>query len=174
MRVDIVYRRDRYLRGGDHSPFPDAGYAAVRFTEPVEDYRHQHKDVRIENVVQIGDLPEFVDFDYVARVTRVNAAAHAWLALALATPAEVQIKTTSLENDSTMRWKANLEPDFAGYRIVGRETSAPYWQQTRDVGKVTRATIKGVSRDKVVFGVQAVDKDGKASVASYPLPMRTH
>ena len=173
MTVDIIYRRDRYLRGGDHSPFLDAGYAAVRFTEPVEDYRHQHKDVRIENGVQIGDLPEFVDFDYVAKVTRVNAAALASLALAPATPAEIQMETTTLENDSTIRWRANLEPDLAGYRIVWRETNAPYWQQSRDVGNVTRATIKGVSKDNVVFGVQAVDKDGNASVAGYPLPMRS-
>ena len=173
MTVDIVYRRDRYLRGGDHSPFLDAGYAAVRFTEPVEDYRHQHKDPRIENGVQIGDLPEFVDFDYVAKVARVNAAALVSLALGPAAPVEVQMETTSLENDTTLRWKANAEPDLGGYRIVWRETNAPYWQQSRDVGNVMRATIKGVSKDNVVFGVQAVDKDGNASVASYPVPMRT-
>ena len=172
MTVDIIYRRDRYLRGGDHSPFLDAGYAAVRFTEPVEDYRHQHKNPRVENGVQFGDLPEFVDFDYVAKVARVNAAALASLALAPAAPMEVQMETMGLENDSTMRWKANPEPDLAGYRIVWRDTNAPYWQQSRDVGNVMRATIKGVSKDNVIFGVQAVDKDGNASVATYPVPMR--
>ncbi len=172
MTVDLIYRRDRYLRGGDHSPFLDAGYPAVRFTEPVEDYRHQHKNPRTENGVQFGDLPEFVDFDYVAKVARVNAAALASLALAPAAPKEVQMETLALENDTTMRWKANPEPDLAGYRIVWRDTNAPYWQQSRDVGNVTRATIKGVSKDNVIFGVQAVDKDGNASVATYPLPMR--
>ena len=108
-----------------------------------------------------------------AKVARVNAAALASLALAPAAPIEVQMETTSLENDSTLRWKANSEPDLGGYRIVWRETNAPYWQQSRDVGNVTRATIKGVSKDNVVFGVQAVDKDGNASVASYPVPMRS-
>ncbi len=172
MTVDLIYRRDRYLRGGDHSPFLDAGYPAVRFTEPIEDWRHQHQNPRIENGVQFGDLPEFIDFDYVAKVARVNAAALASLALAPAAPKEVQMETLLLENDTTMRWKANPEPDLAGYRIVWRDTNAPYWQQSRDVGNVTRATIKGVSKDNVIFGVQAVDKDGNASVATYPLPMR--
>ena len=144
----------------------------MRFTEPVEDYRHQHKNPRVENGVQFGDLPEFVDFDYVAKVARVNAAALASLALAPATPMEVQMETMGLENDTTMRWKANAEPDLAGYRIVWRDTNAPYWQHSRDVGNVTRATIKGVSKDNVVFGVQAVDKDGNVSVATYPVPMR--
>ena len=121
---------------------------------------------------QFGDLPEFVDFDYVAKVARVNAAALASLALSPAAPKEVQMETLALENDTTMRWKANPEPDLAGYRIVWRDTNAPYWQQRRDVGNVTRATIKGVSKDNVIFGVQAVDKDGNASVATYPVPMR--
>ncbi len=173
MTVDLIYRRDRYLRGGDHSPFLDAGYPAVRFTEPIEDWRHQHKTPRIDNGVQLGDLPEFVDFDYIAKVARVNAAALASLALAPAAPKEVQMETLALENDSTLRWKANPEPDLAGYRIVWRDTNAPYWQQSRDVGNVTRATIKGVSKDNVIFGVQAIDKDGNVSVATYPVPFRS-
>jgi Peptidase family M28 len=131
IKVDMVYRRDRYLRGGDHSPFLDAGYAAVRMTESIEDYRHQHQTPRVENGVQYGDLPEFVDFDYVAKVTKVNAAALAALALAPAAPREVQMETLTLENDSTLRWKANTEPDVAGYRIVWRDTTAPFWQQRK-------------------------------------------
>ena len=141
-------------------------------TEPVEDYRHQHQNPRIENGVQMGDLPEFVDFDYVASVTRVNAAALAALALGPAAPREVQMETLTLENDSTLRWKANGEPDIAGYKIVWRDTTAPYWQHSQDVGSVTRATVKGVSKDNVIFGVVAYDKDGNASVASYPVPFR--
>lgn len=172
IKVDLVYRRDRYLRGGDHSPFLDAGYAAVRMTEPIEDYRHQHQTPRVENGVQYGDLPEFVDFDYVAKVTKVNAAALAALALAPAAPREVQMETLTLENDSTLRWKANTEPDIAGYRIVWRDTTAPFWQQRKDVGNVTRATIKGVSKDNVFFGVEAYDKDGNTSVVTYPVPFR--
>lgn len=172
MTVDMIYRRDRYLRGGDHTPFLEAGYAAVRLTEPVEDYRHQHQNPRLENGVQLGDLPEFVDFDYVANVTRVNAAALAALALGPAAPKEVQMETLTLENDSTLRWKANSEPDMAGYKIVWRDTTAAYWQHSQDVGNVTRATVKGISKDNVIFGVVAYDKDGNASVATYPVPFR--
>jgi hypothetical protein len=172
IKVDMVYRRDRYLRGGDHSPFLDAGYAAVRMTESIEDYRHQHQTPRVENGVQYGDLPEFVDFDYVAKVAKVNAAALTALALAPAAPREVQMETLTLENDSTLRWKANTEPDVAGYRIVWRDTTAPFWQLRKDVGNVTRATIKGVSKDNVFFGVEAYDKDGNTSVVTYPVPFR--
>ncbi len=172
IKVDLIYRRDRYLRGGDHSPFLDAGYAAVRMTEPIEDYRHQHQTPRMENGVQYGDLPEFIDFEYIARVTKVNAAALAALALAPAAPREVQMETLTLENDSTLRWKANAEPDVAGYRIVWRDTTAPFWQQRKDVGNVMRATIKGISKDNVFFGVEAYDKDGNTSVVTYPVPYR--
>ncbi len=172
IKVDLIYRRDRYLRGGDHSPFLDAGYAAVRMTESIEDYRHQHQTPRVENGVQYGDLPEFVDFDYVAKVAKVNAAALAALALAPAAPREVQMETLTLENDSTLRWKANVEPDVAGYRIVWRDTTASFWQQRKDVGNVMRATIKGISKDNVFFGVEAYDKDGNTSVVTYPVPYR--
>jgi hypothetical protein len=169
--VDIIYRRDRYLRGGDHSPFLDAGYAAVRFTEPAEDFRHQHQDLRLENGVKIGDLTEFVDPDYVAQVARVNAASLASLALAPAAPQEVKVKTAALDNGTDLVWKANAEPDLAGYRIVWRETTSPLWQGSRFVGNATTARID-MSKDNVLYGVQAVDKDGNVSPATYPLPMR--
>src|SRR5436190_2187406 len=106
MRVMMVYRRDRYGRGGDHMPFLERGYAAVRFTEPNEDYRHQHQNVRIENGIQYGDLPQFDDFKYIADVTRTNAAALAALALGPARPANVFI-ATGLSNDSVLKWEAN-------------------------------------------------------------------
>lgn len=172
MRVNIIYRKDRYLRGGDHSPFLDRGFAAVRMSEPNEDFRHQHQEVRVENGVQYGDLPEFVDFDYVAQVTRINAAALASLALAPAAPANVEVETTRLENDTTLRWVANKEPDIAGYQIVWRETTSPVWQHKVYAGNVTRYTVKKVSKDNYLFGVQAVDKQGNTSVAVYPRPYR--
>ena len=172
LAVQVVWRRDRYLRGGDHFPFLEQGYPAVRFTEPVEDWRHQHQDVRVEDGVQFGDLPQFVDFGYVANVARVNAAALAALALGPSAPQEVETENLRLENDTTLRWKANPEPDIAGYRIVWRDTTAPDWQQSKDVGNVTRFTLAGVSKDNFNFGVQAYDRDGNLSVASYPRPYR--
>jgi hypothetical protein len=173
VRVDVIWRRDRYLRGGDHFPFLEAGYPAVRFTEAVEDWRHQHQDPRVEDGVRFGDLPEFVDFDYVAQVARINGAALASLALAPAAPRDVEMEALRLEADTTIRWKANTEPDLAGYRIVWRDTTAPEWQHARDVGNVTRFTLQGVSKDDYTFGVQAYDRDGNASVATYPRPTRS-
>ena len=172
MKVDLIYRRDRYLRGGDHFPFLDAGYAAVRMTEPNEDFRHQHQNVRVENGVQFGDLPEFVDFAYTADVTRVNAAALASLAIGPAAPQGVLMENLRVENNTTFRWSANNEPSVAGYRVVWRETTVPFWQKFEDVGNVTRTTIYGVSKDNVVFGLQALDKEGNVSVATYPRPFR--
>lgn len=169
-RVDVILRRDRYLRGGDHIAFLDEGYPAVRFTEPVEDWRRQHQDVRMVDGVQWGDLPEFVDFAYVAEVARVNAAAMAALALGPAAPEGVEIEAMKLEMDTTLRWKPNPEPDIAGYRVVWRPTTAFEWQHARDVGNVTRFTLKNVSKDDFLFGLQAYDRDGNLSVVTYPTP----
>ena len=172
MRVMMVYRRDRYLRGGDHIPFLERGYAAVRFTEPNEEYKHQHQNVRVENGVQYGDLPEFVDYAYVERVARVNAANLAALALAPARPKNVGILTTRLTNDTDLKWDANAEPDLTGYEIVWRDTTSPVWTNSRAVGRVTSYTMKGMSKDNYFFGVRAVDKQGNRSPASFPKPVR--
>ena len=171
-KVNVIQRHDRYLRGGDHKPFLERGYAALRFTEPNEDYNHQHQDIRKEGNVQYGDLLEFVDFDYVAQVTRVNAAALASLSLAPAAPQKVQAKVVKLDNDTELVWQINTEPDLAGYRVVWRETTAAQWQAGVFVGKVTSYTVKNMSKDNYFFGVQAVDVDGNVSVASYPSPGR--
>ncbi len=170
MTVDIVYRKDRYLRGGDHSPFLEAGYPAVRMTEPNEDFRHQHQDVRQENGVQFGDLPQFVDFEYVAQVTRINAASLGALTLGPAAPRGVEMETKELTNDTTLHWQANQEPDLAGYEVVWRETTAPLWQHSISAGKETRFTVPKVSKDNYLFGVAAVDQDGNRSPAVYPVP----
>jgi hypothetical protein len=170
-KVNIIYRRDRYLRGGDHSPFLDAGYAAVRFTEPHEDFNHQHQDLRTENGKKIGDLAEYVDPDYVAQVARVNAASLASLALAPAAPQDVKVRTANLDNGTDLVWKANTEPDLAGYRIVWRDTTAPLWQGSTFVGNVTTYRVDQ-SKDNLLFGVQAVDRDGNVSPATYPFPAR--
>lgn len=170
-KVTVVQRRDRYLRGGDHIPFLERGYAALRFTEPNEDFRHQHQDVRRQDGMQFGDLAEFVDFEYAARVARVNGAALASLALAPAAPRNAGMSTVELENDTVLRWDANREPDLIGYRVVWRETSAALWQHALFVGNVTQYAVKGLSKDNYFFGVQAVDRDGNVSVSSYPAPL---
>ena len=170
-KVNVIQRHDRYLRGGDHMPFLEQGYAALRFTEPNEDFSHQHQNLRTENGKVYGDLIEFVDFDYTAKVAKVNAAALASLALAPAAPKDVKVRTDKLVNDSTLVWAANPEPDVAGYRIVWRETTAAGWQGAKFVGNVTEATVN-LSKDNYFFGVQAVDKDGNVSPATYPAPLR--
>jgi hypothetical protein len=171
MRVWHIYRRDRYLRGGDHIPFLERGYAAVRFTETNESYAHQHQNVRVENNAQYGDLPEFVDFEYIARVARVNAAALASLALAPARPKDVRILTRRLTNDTDLQWAPNTEPDIAGYEIVWRDTTSPVWTHARSVGNVTAFTLSGMSKDNYFFGVRAVDKDGNRSPVTFPRPL---
>jgi len=169
-KVMMVYRRDRYGRGGDHIPFLERGYPAVRFTEVNEEFRHQHQNVRVENGVQFGDLPEFVDFAYVANVARVNAASLAALAWAPSRPKGVAILTARLSNDTDLRWDANKEPDLAGYEIVWRDTTSPVWTNSKAVGNVTSFTMKGMSKDNYFFGVRAIDKDGNRSQVTYPRP----
>ena len=169
-KVMLVYRRDRYGRGGDHIPFLERGYPAVRFTEVNEEFRHQHQNVRVENGVQYGDLPEFVDFAYIANVARVNAASLAALAWAPSRPRGVAILTARLSNDTDLRWDANKEPDLAGYEIVWRDTTSPVWANSKAVGNVTSFTMKGMSKDNYFFGVRAIDKDGNRSPVTYPRP----
>jgi hypothetical protein len=171
MNVWLIYRRDRYLRGGDHIPFLERGYGAVRFSEPNEDYRHQHQNVRTENGIRYGDLPEFVDFQYIAQVARVNAAALAMLALAPGMPKEARILTRRLTNDTELQWAANTEPDLAGYEIVWRDTTSPVWTHSRSVGRVTTYTMQGLSKDNYFFGVRAVDREGHRSPVSFPRPL---
>jgi len=171
LKVMLVYRRDRYGRGGDHIPFLERGYPAVRFTEVNEEFRHQHQNVRTENGVQFGDLPEFVDFAYVANVARVNAASLAALALAPSRPKGVTILSQRLSNDTELKWDANTEPDLAGYEIVWRDTTAPVWTNSKAIGNVTGFTMKGMSKDNYFFGVRAIDKDGNRSAVTYPKPL---
>jgi Zn-dependent M28 family amino/carboxypeptidase len=171
LKVMLVYRRDRYGRGGDHNPFLERGFPAVRFTEVNEEYKHQHQNVRVENGVQYGDLPEFVDFTYIANVARVNAASLAMLALAPSRPQNVNILTARLSNDTDLKWEANKESDTAGYEIVWRDTTSPVWTNSKAVGNVTSFTMKGMSKDNYFFGVRSVDKDGNRSPVTYPKPL---
>lgn len=169
--VQLIQRRDRYLRGGDHIPFLERGFAAVRISEPFENFAHQHQNPRTEGGVVYGDLPEFVDFAYVGDVTRANLAGLATLAWAPAPLKGVRLDARELTNDSTLEWQASDDSEVAGYRVVWRDTDSAAWQQFKDVGRLTRVTLP-VSKDNVVFGVQAVSKKGFASLAAYPLPRR--
>jgi hypothetical protein len=171
-RVQLIYRRDRYLRGGDHIPFLEQGFSAVRFTEPHEDYTHQHQSVKIVDGKQYGDLPEFVDYDYVANVTRVNAAALSMLALAPAKPKNVGVLTKELTNDTDLKWDANTDADLAGYEVVWRDTTSPFWTNSVFVGNVLTYKAKEMSKDNYFFGVRAVDKNGNKSPVVYPKPIR--
>jgi hypothetical protein len=169
MTVRVIYRRDRYLRGGDHIPYLEQSYPAARFTETNEDYAHQHQDVRVVDGKQFGDLPEFCDFNYIARVAKVNLAALWSLSQAPGTPTGVRVSTNALTNDTELLWQRGTEPDLAGYEVVWRETTAPDWTMVIPVGDVTTATID-LSKDNVFFGVRAVDRDGHHSPASFPAP----
>jgi Zn-dependent M28 family amino/carboxypeptidase len=171
-RVMMIYRRDRYLRGGDHIPFVERGFSAVRFTEPNEDYDHQHQNIRTENGKFYGDTIEYVDFEYVANVTRVNTASLARLALAPARPQNVGMVTTRLGNDTELRWDAGAETDIAGYEIVWRGTTSAVWTNSQNVGNVTTFLMKNMSKDNYFFGVRAVDKVGNKSPVSFPRPVR--
>ena len=168
--VTLVFRRDRYGRGGDHNAFLQRGYPAVRFTEPNEDFTRQHQRVREEDGVKYGDVIEMVDFPYIAQVARVNAAAMASMALAPASPSDVSFKSSRQEYNTTLTWKPNAEPDVSGYRVVWRETYQPFWQRGVDVGNVAEYVMKGLSKDDYFFAVQAIDKDGNASAPSFPKP----
>lgn len=167
----LVFRPDRFLRGGDQTSFNQQGYAAVRFTEYRENYNHQHQNARTENGVEYGDLPKFVDDDYVANVARVNAATLASLASAPAPPANVRILTKELQNDSTLVWEAAPGGLAASYEVLWRDTSAGDWQHAKDVGNVTEATLP-MSKDNVFFAVRAVDGKGHRSLAVVPTPER--
>jgi len=165
----LIFRLDRYLRGGDHYSFNQQGFAAVRFTEYWEDFNHQHQNIRTENGVEYGDLPKFVNFEYTAAVARLNAATLASLASAPAPPTNVRLETRKLDNDSTFAWDA--VPGVASYEIVWRATSAPDWEHAQSVGNDTRATLK-LSKDNVIFAVRAVDNEGHRSLPVVPVPER--
>ena len=167
----LVFRLDRYLRGGDHYSFNQQGYAAVRFTEFREDFHHQHQNVRTESGIEYGDLIKFVNFDYVAHVARLNAAILASLASGPAPPANVHVLTKDLENDSTITWQASSGDAATEYEVLWRATTSPEWEHVQKIGNVPRATLK-LSKDNVIFAVRAVDAGGHRSLTVVPTPER--
>mgnify|MGYP001354397033 CR=1 FL=1 len=172
MNVRAIWRRDRYLRGSDHVSFQGQGYPAARFTEPRENFDHEHQNVVVQNGVQFGDLIQYVDFDYVARVAGINAAALWALASSPSTPKGLQIHTTPPPglpgtNLTSLSWNANPESNIAGYEVVSRETTTPDWTEAIPVGNVTSVTLD-ISKDNVQFGLRAVDQDGNRSPVAFP------
>jgi len=167
LRVDMVYRTDRFGRGGDQVPFLEAGYPAVRLSEPHEAYSRQHQDLRTENGIAYGDTIEGVDFDYLAQVTRLNAITLAAMASAPMPPQGVAV-AGAVTSDTTVSW--NAQPGVAGWRVWWRGTTAPQWQHSRffPAGTETKAVLKNVVIDDWFFGVSAVSADGWESPVVFP------
>lgn len=167
----LIFRRDRFLRGGDHTSFNQEGFAAVRFTEWRENFDHQHQNVRLENGVQYGDLLQYVDPAYVANVARLNAAALATLAAAPGPPQNVRILTTALDNNTELAWQPPMgAPAGTSYEVVWRATDEPTWTS---FAPANATTLKlAVSKDNVIFGVRSVDAAGHRSPAVLPTPSR--
>lgn len=169
LRVQMVYRADRFGRGGDQLSFLELGFPAVRVTEAHEDYTHQHQDTRIENGVRYGDTIEFVDFDYLAQVTRLNLVTLAAMASAPAPPKGVGIEG-AVTPDTTVKWQA--QPGAAGYRVWWRGTTEPQWKYSRylaaGAAQPARLTLKNVVIDDWFFGVSAVSADGYESPVVFP------
>ena len=177
MNVRVIWRRDRYLRGSDHISFQSQGYPAARLTEPRENFNHEHRNIGLVDGVQNGDLIQFVDFDFCARVTRVNAAALWALASSPSTPKNLEIHVTtpvgySGTNFTTLTWNANPETNLAGYEVVLRETTAPDWTSAIDVGNVSTVTLN-IAKDNLQFGVRAVDQAGNRSPVAFPQVVST-
>jgi hypothetical protein len=165
--VRMVYRTDRYSRGGDQVPMLAMGYPAVRFTEAIENYTREHQDVRMENGVQYGDVLDAVDFDYLAQVARLNSITMAALAMAPPPPAQVKIDG-AVTMDTTVSWSA--VPDAASYRVWWRATTSPVWTDSRSVADATSVLLKDLNIDDWFFGVSSVSSDGFESPVEFPGP----
>lgn len=171
-RPVLIQRRDRYLRGGDHTSFNAEGFAAVRFTEWRENFNHQHQTLRTENGVEYGDYLKFVDMEYVTKVAQLNAAVLASLAEAPGVPQNVHILTSALDNNSELTWQASaFAPAGTTYEVVWRDTDEMAWTHAQSAGTQTRLKLN-VSKDNVLFGVRAVAANGHRSLPVPPVPAR--
>lgn len=168
LEVVMIYRNDRFLRGGDHTPFVQRGFAAVRITEMNENYYHQHQDVRIENGIQYGDLVEFIDFEYLRKNTGMNLCNLANLAKAPSMPLEVKVDTKKLTNFTNLTWKIPKNGKVKGYNVLMRETTSAFWEK-----KFYTTDVKldlPYSKDNYFFAVQSVSEDGNESLPIVPSP----
>lgn len=168
LEVIMVYRNDRFLRGGDHTPYVQRGFAAIRFCEMNENYYHQHQDIRMENGIQYGDLPEFVDFEYLRKNTCLNLCNLANLAKSPSMPLEVKVDTRRLTNFTNLMWKAPKSGKVKGYFVLMRESTSAFWQK-KFFTKELKMDLP-YSKDNYFFAVQSVSEDGNESLAVVPAP----
>ncbi|HYF33047.1 MAG TPA: M20/M25/M40 family metallo-hydrolase [Chitinophagaceae bacterium] len=170
LEVVMVYRNDRFLRGGDHTAFVQKGFTAVRITEMNEQFEHQHQDVRKEKGIQYGDLPEFMDFEYLRKNTALNLACLANLAKSPGMPQDVKIEVRGLSNSTSLSWKAPAAGKPQGYYVLVRETYQPFWQKKFFT---TQTSLRlPYSKDHYFFAVQSVSQDGNESLPVIPTPGR--
>lgn len=168
LEVVMVYRNDRYLRGGDHTPYVQRGFAAVRMTEMNENYEHQHQDLRTKDGIEYGDLIKFMDFDYLRKNTALNLATLANLAKSPAMPQQVTIDVRTLANSTTLYWQAPKAGKVKGYYVLMRETYWPFWQKKFFTPKL--GMTLPYSKDNYYFAVQAVSEDGNEGLPVLPMP----
>ena len=166
----MLFRSDRFLRGGDHTPYVENGFTAVRITEMNENFNHQHQDVRMEKGVQYGDLAEFMDFEYLRKNTAMNLANLANLAKSPGMPQEVRVEVRNLTNGTQLSWKAPVAGAPKGYYILMRETTSAVWEKKIFVSG-TEVNLP-YSKDNYFFGVQSVSAGGNESLPVVPLPGR--
>lgn len=166
LEVVLIYRNDRFLRGGDHLPYVQRGYAAVRITEMNENFYHQHQDVRVENGIQYGDLPGFMDFEYLRKNTAMNLCNLANLAKSSGMPQEVQVEVKQLTNYTNLNWKAPKYGKPKGYYVLMRETHWPFWQ--KKIFTTATSMQLPYSKDNYFFAVQSVSADGNESLPVVP------
>jgi hypothetical protein len=163
----MIYRLDRFGRGGHHKPFNDAGFTGVRIMETHENYNRQHQDIRIENGTEYGDIIEGVDFDYAAKLTAVNALTLASLASAPSAPNNVSIGGV-VKSSTSLQWDEVIDDNLLGYKIYWRDTTSPQWEHNKFVGKLTEYTLKNIVIDNYLFGVASIGKNGAESLIQFP------
>ncbi|MEO1516020.1 MAG: M28 family metallopeptidase [Bacteroidota bacterium] len=167
LKAVMIYRLDRFGRGGHHKPFNDAGFPGVRIMETHEQYQRQHQDLRTEDGIRYGDVIEGVNFDYAAKLTAVNAITLASLAWAPSQPSGLMIGG-AVQPSTRLKWDASDDENILGYKVYWRDTTSPQWQYSRYVGKQVDVTLKGIVIDNYLFGVAAVDKNGHESMIVFP------
>ena len=167
MNPMMIYRLDRFGRGGHHRPFNDLGFAGVRIMEAHENYTQQHQDIRVEDGIKYGDVIEAVNFPYAKKLTAVNAISMAGLAWAPPAPKDVRIGG-AVRPSTTLQWAETDDPNIAGYKLYWRLTTSPTWDNFKFVSGVNEHTLEGIVIDNYYFGVAAVGKDGNESAVVFP------